>query len=133
MLVPEKKHVILGRNLCLPKAICLGLAFQRRFTDSLWRSVSRSEKRLVRMAWKLQDRAGINKTQNYDIEDIRHFQTVLTHVQLIVFADNYRDKPLFVGPYRGDDRVIGIRLKQNHFDHVKRLGSYLGKFCIFWK
>lgn len=79
------------------------------------------------MARKLQQKAGIGKTQDYNIDDIRRFQTILEHVQLIVFADNYRDKPLFVGPYRGDDRVLGIRLKQNHFDHVKRLGAYLGK------
>lgn len=118
--------------MCLPKAICLGLAFLRRFSDGLWRSVSRSNNRLTSLARKLMRRAKISKTRDFGLAEIEMFQSVLRHVQLVVFDDRYQEKPLFVGPYRGEDCVVGIRLQQNHYDHIKRIGPYLGSLLSFF-
>jgi len=73
------------------------------------------------------EKAGVVKERDYVAEDIATFQRALPKYQLIAFTDEYKKKPLFKGPYVSDNQIVGLRLKDYHFDHIKKIAPYLGR------
>lgn len=71
----------LGVDYCLPKAIAVGVSYINRDRDKdHWRAMSRSEKIQTAEAIRLQQQTTVKKIKDYELEEVREFQKLLTKV-----------------------------------------------------
>ncbi|EGT53478.1 hypothetical protein CAEBREN_25096 [Caenorhabditis brenneri] len=98
------------------------LANRKLYLDSLAKTDNIRRFQIIHEAVReMKLRAGVDKSTNFDYEDIEKFQnTVFENYQIVVFMDrNY--VPYFQGPFVGKGKELYLSLENQHYRGVRTL------------
>ncbi|EGT43869.1 hypothetical protein CAEBREN_07775 [Caenorhabditis brenneri] len=118
---------------CLPHALYQSMCYRtfknnrtlinrKLYLDSLAKTDNQQRYRRIHEAVsEMKRRAGVEKSTNFDYEDIEKFQnTVFANFQIVVLMDRHYI-PYFQGPFVGEGKELYVSLENQHYCGVRTL------------